>query len=215
MALLLLPVVLLTAYKVAHFVWGMTIMMIAFFLIWWIVTDVSYSSVSSSNGVTVTVRYHSPLLLIAYKNGGEVDLLVTRAISHTRCKQHIPVPPSASTEIVGDRPPKSLYSRLLTSSARPALLRLHPVLRQRRRSRDCTAYTFPYRICTTTSNIHTRCLVWMKLLMPWASVPPHCTFCFSYLRMYHLCLLLIWVVIHKCTYMSSHISHCYSRLNLN
>jgi hypothetical protein len=72
-------------------------MMIALFLIWWIVTGVSYSSISSSNGATVTVRCHSPLLLTAYKNGGEVDLLVTREISHTRCKQRILVPPSAST----------------------------------------------------------------------------------------------------------------------
>jgi hypothetical protein len=41
-----------------------------------------------------------------------------------------------------------------------------PVQRCWRRSRDCTAYTCLHRLCTTTSNIHTRCLVWMKSLMP-------------------------------------------------
>jgi hypothetical protein len=38
----------------------------------------------------------------------EVDaLLFTRTVSQTRCTRPIPVPPSASTERVGGRPPKS------------------------------------------------------------------------------------------------------------
>jgi hypothetical protein len=53
-----------------------------------------------------------------------------------------------------------------------------PVPRRRRRSRDCTTYICLHRLCTTTSNIHMRCLMWMKPLMTWASVPPHGTLCF-------------------------------------
>jgi hypothetical protein len=34
-----------------------------------------------------------------------------------------------------------------------------PVLRRRRRSRDCTAYICLHRLHTTKSNIHTRCLM--------------------------------------------------------
>jgi hypothetical protein len=88
-----------------------------------------------------------------------------------------------------------------------------PVLGRRRRSRDRTVYTCLHRLCTTTSNIHTRCLVWMEPLMPWASVPPQGTFCYLYLCMFYYCLLLMRVVIHICTCMSSHTSHWFSGLN--
>jgi hypothetical protein len=97
------------------------------------------------------------------------------------------------------------YLRLLALSA--------SVLRRRRRSRDYTAYICLHRVCTTTSNIHTRCLVWMESLMLWASVPPHGTSYFQYLCMFHFCLLLMPLVVHTCTYMSPHTSHWFSRLN--
>jgi hypothetical protein len=42
------------------------------------------------------------LLLTAYKNG-EGGLFQGRELSHTNCKQHIPVPSSASTERVGEQ----------------------------------------------------------------------------------------------------------------
>jgi hypothetical protein len=87
------------------------------------------------------------------------------------------------------------------------------VSRCRRHSRDCTAYICLRRLRTTTSNIHTRCLVWMKPLMPWASVPPQGTICSLYLCIFYCCLLLMCVVIHICTYMSSHTSLWFSVLN--
>jgi hypothetical protein len=52
------------------------------------------------------------------------------------------------------------------------------VPRRRRRSRDCTAYIWLPRLRMTTSNIHTRCLVWMEPQMPWTSVPPQGTLCY-------------------------------------
>jgi hypothetical protein len=103
------------------------------------------------------------------------------------------------------------------------LLRLHHVLRRLPddaccyssgdRSRDCVAYIFLHQLCTVTSNKHTRCLVWMELLIPWASIPLQGTLYYSYLCMFYCCLLLIWVVIYTYIYMSSHISHCFSKLN--
>src|SRR5690348_17136836 len=42
------------------------------------------------------------LLLTAYKNG-EGGLFQLRELSHANCKQHIPVPSSASTERVGEQ----------------------------------------------------------------------------------------------------------------
>jgi hypothetical protein len=42
------------------------------------------------------------LLLTAYKNG-EGGLFQARELPHANCKQHIPVPPSASTERVGEQ----------------------------------------------------------------------------------------------------------------
>jgi hypothetical protein len=77
-------------------------------------------------------------------------LPVVRMISHTRCKQHVPVPVPSSTSIerVGEQAFEIIvcrdtlawvcgrsgfwgaYSRLLASSVRPALLCLHLVLRR-------------------------------------------------------------------------------------
>jgi hypothetical protein len=72
------------------------------------------------------------------------------------------------------------------------------VPRRRHHSWDCTVYICLRRLCTTTSNIHTRCLVWMEPLMPWASVSPKSTICFLYLCIFYCCLLFMWVVIHMC-----------------
>jgi hypothetical protein len=91
------------------------------------------------------------------------------------------------------------YSRLLSSSARPALLRLHSVLCRRCRSRDCTAYTFLHQICMATSNIHMRCLMWMEPLMPWASVPPHV------LPVFCTCACFISVYASSGTHMHIHV----------
>jgi hypothetical protein len=41
------------------------------------------------------------------------------------------------------------------------------------------------------------------------SIDPSGTLCSSYLCMFYCCLLLMRVVIHTYTYMSSHISHCF------
>jgi hypothetical protein len=110
-----------------------------------------------------------PSLYLCISMEEEESLPVTRTVSQTRCTQPILVPPSASTEKVGEQPSEIVvrrgtlarvcgrsgfwraYSRLLASSA--------PVLRRPRCLRDCTAYTCPHRVRTTTSNIHTRCLV--------------------------------------------------------
>ena len=48
---------------------------------------------------------------------------------------------------------------------------------------------------------------------PWASVPPQGTICSLYLCIFYCCLLLTWVVIHICTYISSHTSLWFSGLN--
>jgi nitrate reductase NapE component len=154
----------------------------------------------------------------------EMDALpVMRIVSQTRCIQPILVPPCASIERVGEQTSEivvrrgtlarvcgrtgfcRLYSQLLASSA--------SVLRHRHRSRDCSEYICLHQVCTTTSNIHSRCLVWMETLMPLVSVALLGTFCFQHLCMFHFCLLLMQLVVHKCTYMSSHTSHWFSRLN--
>jgi hypothetical protein len=84
------------------------------------------------------------LLLTTYKNG-ERGLFQVRAISHTCCKQHVPVLSSVSiywveehaSEIAvrkdtGVRAIRFLgaYSRLHVWSVRPTLLRLHMILRR-------------------------------------------------------------------------------------
>jgi hypothetical protein len=122
-------------------------------------------------------------------------LLVTREHtykhSQTRCVQPISVPPSASTESMGEQASKIVvhratlarvcgwsgfwgaYSRLLASSARPALIKFlvaDAVRGNALRTSACVNYV-------RLSNIHTRCLLWMEPLMPWASVPPYGTFC--------------------------------------
>jgi hypothetical protein len=136
----------------------------------------------------MTVHYCRTLLVVSYvmaSNGQAVmeaastyDNSTTREHtynSQTRCIHPIPVPPPASTE--------SLSGRVGLQNRRPqrdtctgvrAIRFLGSVLatarfvrststdqvpRRRRHSRDCTAYIYLRRLCTTTSNIHTRCLV--------------------------------------------------------
>jgi hypothetical protein len=76
------------------------------------------------------------------------------------------------------------YSRLLALSVRPTLIQFFVV-----GAIHETALCL-HRPCTTTSNIHMRCLVWMEPLMPWASVLPWGTLCSSYLWIFYCCSLL-------------------------
>jgi hypothetical protein len=97
-------------------------------------------------------------------------LPVVRVISHTHCKQHVPVPSSTSIERVGEQASEIVvckdtlawvcwrlgfwgaYSRLLASFVRPALLRLHPVLRRLPRAM-CAAVILPAAVRGTA--LHT------------------------------------------------------------
>jgi hypothetical protein len=127
------------------------------------------------------------LLPTAYKNG-EGGLFRLHAISHTHCKQHIPVLPSASIERVGEQVSEIVIRRdtLARVCERYQIFgeRTHDCsldpfdhvtaslsspgdvcccFSSGDHSRDCTAYIFPHPLSTTTSNIHTRCLVWKAL----------------------------------------------------
>jgi hypothetical protein len=118
--------------------------------------------------------------LYACINTEEVDALpVTWTVSQTRCTQPIP-------RLVGERASEIAVRRGTLAqvcersgfwgSVLAAARFVHStitdsVLHHRHRSRDYTTYTCLHRLCTTTSNIHTRCLMWMEPLMPWASVP--------------------------------------------
>ena len=77
------------------------------------------------------------------------------------------------------------------------------VPRYRCRSRDCTAYIFLHRLLTITSNIHTRCLVWMEPLMSWASISPRGTLC-MFLVFVHI-LLLFTAYVSSDTHMHIHV----------
>jgi hypothetical protein len=70
-----------------------------------------------------------------------------------------------------------ILGSVLATARSVRLTNVDQVPHRRRRSRDCTAYIWLYRLRTTTSNIHTRCLVWLEPLMPWTSVPSQGTFC--------------------------------------
>jgi hypothetical protein len=103
----------------------------------------------------------------------EVVLLVTYEQSQTHCTQPITVPPSAKSEsgrvglrnhrpqsytCTGVRAIRFLGSILATAR----FIRSTSVDQVPRRwchSRDCTAYICLHRLCMTTTNIHTRCLV--------------------------------------------------------
>jgi hypothetical protein len=107
--------------------------------------------------------------------------------SQTRCVYPIIVPPSTSIERVGEYASEIVISRATRVCERSSFwgsvlatarsTNADPVLRRWRHSWDCTAYICLHRLRTTTSNIHTRCLVWMELPMPWASIPPRGTLC--------------------------------------
>jgi hypothetical protein len=196
----------------------------AFCLMWW--PYVSYllagngrqllSSISSTNvRLFLSVVLLPPSDCLLEWRGR--TLLGTREISHANCKQHIPVPSSASTERVGEMASEitvrrdtlawvcgrsnfwGAYSRQLAWSVRPSAASSTSCSSSSSpgdaccccssgdRSRDCTTYIFLYRLSTTTSNIHTRCLVWMEPLMPWASVHYVLRICACFTVVYCLC----------------------------
>ena len=68
----------------------------------WLVTDVSYCRHFPALMRDRFCPLFFSLLLTAYKNG-EGGLFQLRELSHANCKQHIPVPSSASTERVGEQ----------------------------------------------------------------------------------------------------------------
>ena len=72
------------------------------FPILWLVTDVSYCRQFPALMRDRFCPLFFSLLLTAYKNG-EGGLFQSRELSHANCKQHIPVPSSASTERVGEQ----------------------------------------------------------------------------------------------------------------
>jgi hypothetical protein len=206
------------------------------------VTVSAISNGSSVSSIHVRPFLSIVFLLTTYKNGEGRALLEGQHLSHELQTTHSrpiflwaqreweskpPKLPSAEIHLhgcVGDQ----IFGERLRDCSHDLfipVLHLHPAVRRLSgatsaavilhddRSRDCTAYIFLHRLRTATSNKHTRCLVWMESLMPWASVPPQCTLCSLYLYMFRCCLLLMQVVIHTCTYMSSHISHYFSGLN--
>jgi hypothetical protein len=139
--------------------------------------------------------------------------------SQTRCTQPFPFYLLRAQRVWESRPPKSpsaerhlhgyardhVFGSVLATARFVCSTSADQVPCRRRRSRDCTAYICMHRLRTTTSNIHTRCLVWMEpLMMPWASISPHGTICYLYVYIFYFYLLLMWLVIHVCTYISSH-----------
>jgi hypothetical protein len=127
----------------------------------------------------------SSLLPIRVERGG---LFQCSNISHTNCKQHISVPFSVSTDRVEEQSSEitvrrdtlarvcvtRFFEERLRDCSRDLFvptLRLHPAVRRLSgatsaaviflgdRLRDCTAYIFMHRLCTATSNKHTRCIV--------------------------------------------------------
>jgi hypothetical protein len=197
----------------------------AFCLEWW-------SSVSCFLAVTgrrFPVFMHecfcllsSSWLPIRMERGG---LFQVSNISHTNCKQHIPVPFFASTERVGEQVSEiavrrdtlarvcgrsdvwGAFSWLLAWSVRPDAASTS-WCSSSFQGDECCCYSsrWPFKVLHDV-HLHastlygymeqnTRCLVWMEPLMPWASVPPLGILCSLYLCMFHCCLLLMWVVTH-------------------
>jgi hypothetical protein len=72
------------------------------FPVLWLVTDVNYCRQFPFLMRDRFCPLFFSLLLTAYKNG-EGGLFQVRELSHANCKQHIPVPSSASTERVGEQ----------------------------------------------------------------------------------------------------------------
>ena len=82
---------------VAHFAWSDDRHDNRPFPVLWLVTDVSYCRQFPALMRDRFCPLSFSLLLTAYKNG-EGGLFQLRELSHANCKQHIPVPSSASTE---------------------------------------------------------------------------------------------------------------------
>jgi hypothetical protein len=129
------------------------------------------SSISGSNGVTVCP---SPLPLLVYKYGGvgrssgyANSLSDTLHSAHSRPTffehreseraglQNRRTQRYTCTGVWAIR----FLGSVLATARFILLICASSVLRRRRHSRDCTAYICLHRLRTTTSNIHTRCLV--------------------------------------------------------
>jgi hypothetical protein len=136
---------------------------------------------------TVTVRWPPSARVYIRRRWGCFWLWQYARIDSDALHTTIPVTPSASTESVGEQASRITVRRATLArvcgrlgffgSALATARFVRPtntdqVPRSRCHSRDCTAYICLHRLRTTTSNIHTRCLVWLEPLMSWASVTP-------------------------------------------
>jgi hypothetical protein len=165
---------------------------VGFKLLWWPLLSVPYGgggrSSSHVNSLSDALHSaHSHPTLCEHRESGRAGLWNRRPHSYT---------------FTGVRTISFLGS-ILTTARSIRSTNADSVLRRRRRLRDCIAYICLYRLHTSTSNIHTGCLVWMEPLLPWASIHLHGTICSLYLCIFYCYLLLMWVLIHTCTCMSS------------
>jgi hypothetical protein len=121
------------------------------FPVLWLVTNVSYDmSVSGSYG-----DYYCPFSsLCACINTEEVG---GRSSGCANSLRHVAFSPFSSHLL------RAQEGGGYTCTGVRAII--NTVHHRRRRSKDCTAYTFLHRLCTTTSNIHTIYLVWMEPLI--------------------------------------------------
>jgi hypothetical protein len=137
------------------------------------VSDSNGSLVSSSNGTTVTVHCPSPLPLSVYKYGGGgrssyyvnnvSDALHSAHFGPTFC-EHRESGRAGLRNCCPQRYTCTGVRAIRVFRERTRDCSLHPLcfFRRRRRLRDCTVYIYMYRVRTTTSNIHTRCIMWMS-----------------------------------------------------
>jgi hypothetical protein len=95
------------------------------------------------------------------------------------------------------------YSWLLAPSARPMLIWFFVV----DTIRGTTLCTSAYTNCVWLYRTYTRDISCEWNTDALSTVPSRGTLCSSYLCMFYFRLLLMWVVIQTCTYMSSHTSH--------
>jgi hypothetical protein len=103
------------------------------------------SSYNTVNSLRRVAHIHSRPTFCEHRECGRAGLRNRRPQSYT---------------CTGVRAIKFLWS-VLTTARFVRSTNADQVPRRRRRLRDCTAYICLHRLRTTTSNIHTRCLVWM------------------------------------------------------
>jgi hypothetical protein len=132
------------------------------------------SSVSGSNGVTVTICCPSPLPPRVYKyGGGGRSSIYANSLSDALHSAHS-CPTFCEHRESGRAGLQNWRPQRYTCTGVRAIMFLGSVLatarfvrstsadrvhHRRRRSRDCIVYACLHRLCMTTSNIHTRCLV--------------------------------------------------------